>query len=108
MPRLAAALDDAPDVDLVATAPDAATMSALLIVLGPDSPDTVLVALDPPGADGVQTTARIRFHYPHLRVWAYGYVRTHPLARPAMAAGASGVLAEPTLLEDLRQALHAT
>ena len=105
--RLGAILENAADVDLLGTASDAATTSALLLVLGPSGPDTALVALDPPSGDSVVTTARIRAHYPHLRVWTYGQARAHPLAKRAMRAGANGVLAESRLLEDLRQALQS-
>jgi hypothetical protein len=54
-------------MDLIGTASDAATTSALLLVLGPGALEVALVALDPPEAKGVDTTASIRVHYPHLQ-----------------------------------------
>jgi len=106
--ELAATLENAPDVDVVGMASDAVSTAALLLVLGPGGLDAALVALDPAGADGVGATASIRAHHPQARVWIYGRVREHPLTGQAMAAGASGVLAEPTLLEDFRRVLRVT
>jgi DNA-binding NarL/FixJ family response regulator len=100
--RLGAVLDNAADVDLIGTASDAASTSALLLVLGPSGPDIALVALDPPSGKSAAVVARLRAQHAHLRVWTYGQPRGR-----AATAGADGVLAESTLLEDLRWALRS-
>jgi membrane-associated protein len=105
--RLAATLEKDQDADVVGTASDAMTTSALLVLLGPDGLDAALIALGSSDADGADTTARIHAHHPHARVWTYGLVREHPLAGQAVAAGANGVLSEPILLEDFRREVRA-
>jgi membrane-associated protein len=105
--RLAALIDQAPDLDLVGSTSTAAITRVLLDTLGTARPDVVLVALDLPDGEGPGTTATIRTGYPHVRVLAYAEDPAHRFAAHALAAGATGVLAERTLLDDLRAVLRA-
>jgi membrane-associated protein len=105
--RLAAMLDHAADLELVGSTSNTAITRVLLDMLGTACPDMVLVALDLPDGDGPGTTATIHAGYPHIRVLTYAVNPAYPLAAQAMAAGASAVLAEETLLDDLRNAMGA-
>jgi membrane-associated protein len=105
--RLAALLDGAADLELVGTSSTTAITYVLLDTLGSARPDVVLVALDLPDEDGPGTTAMVHAGYPHLRVLSYAADPAQPLAARALAAGALAVLAERTLLDDLRDVLRA-
>jgi membrane-associated protein len=105
--RLAALVDQAPDLDLIGSTSGVVITRVLLDRLGTDRPDVVLVALDLPDGEGPGTTATIRAGYPHVRVLAYAEDPAHRFAAQALAAGATGVLAERTLLDDLRAVLRA-
>jgi membrane-associated protein len=104
--RMAGLLEHAPDFVLVGTASTAAITRALLETLGAASPDVVLVALDLPDEDGSGATASVRAGHPGLQVMSYADDPAHPSAAQALATGATAVLAERTLLEDLRAALR--
>jgi membrane-associated protein len=103
--RLAALIDQAPDMELLGSTSDVVITRVLLDRLGAAGPDVVLVAVDVPDGDG--PTATVWAGYPHVRVLAYAEDPAHRFAAQALAAGAGGVLAERTLLDDLRAALRA-
>ena len=105
--RLAALVDQAPDLDLVGSTSGVVITRVLLDRLGTAGPDVVLVALDMPDGDGPGATATVWAGYPHVRVLAYAEDPAHRFAAQALAAGATGVLAERTLLDDLRAVLRA-
>jgi membrane-associated protein len=102
--RLAALVDQAPDLDLLGSTSDVVITRLLLDRLDTAGPDVVLVALDAPDGDAPTALAG----YPDVRVLAYAEDPEHRYAAQALAAGATGVLAERTLLEDLRAALRTT
>jgi DNA-binding NarL/FixJ family response regulator len=92
-------------MELLGSTSDVVITRVLLDRLGGAGPDVVLVAVDVPDGDG--PTATVWAGYPHVRVLAYAEDPAHRFAAQALAAGAGGVLAERTLLDDLRAALRA-
>ena len=103
--RLAASVDHAPDLELVGSTSTAAITHVLLDRLGTTRPDVVLVAVDLPDGEGPGTTATINARYPRIRVLTYTENPAHPLVARTLAAGARAVLAERSLVDDLRSAL---
>jgi membrane-associated protein len=106
--RLAELLDHAADLEVVGTTSNAAMTRALLDTTVAAMPDAVLVALDVPHDESVETIATIHVCYPEIGLWTYAEDRRHPLAARALAAGAAGVIPEETLLlQDVRSKLRA-
>jgi membrane-associated protein len=101
--RLAALIDQAPDLDLLGSTSNMVITRVLLDRLGAAGPDVVLVALDAP--DGDAPDAPDWAGHPQVRLLTYAEDPAH--LRAAVAAGATDVLAERTLLDDLRAALRA-
>jgi membrane-associated protein len=101
--RLAALVDEAPDMDLLGSTSDMVITRVLLDRLGTDGPDVVLVALDVPD----RTTATVWAGHPRVRVLAYAEDPANRFDAQTSAAGTTGVLAERTLLDDLRAVLRA-
>lgn len=103
---IAWALDAEPDLACVGVADDAPRALALAAVT---RPDTVLLEVQLPSADGITVLARLRETTPELRVIVLTAHPRRDLERAALAAGAVGYLGKDGLLVDLLEAIrHAS
>lgn len=104
---LAALLDLEPDLEVVGQAEDGDSVLRLVAETGPD---VVLMDVEMPGSDGIEATARVREHYPGVRVLVVTTFGRPGYLRRAMQAGASGFVVKDTpahALADAVRRVHA-
>ena len=101
---LHAMLEDEPAVEVVG---EAASGEEVLQLAGEVSPDIVLLDINMPGMDGIETTRRLRISYPQTRVLILTVYAEESLLREAIQAGASGYIIKRAAEEELITAIQA-
>ena len=101
---LHAMLEDEPAVEVVG---EAASGEEVLQLAGEVSPDIVLLDINMPGIDGIETTRRLRISYPQTRVLILTVYAEESLLREAIQAGASGYIIKRAAEEELITAIQA-
>ena len=101
---LHAMLEDESDVEVVG---EAASGEEVLQLAGEVSPDIVLLDINMPGIDGIETTRRLRISYPQTRVLILTVYAEESLLREAIQAGASGYIIKRAAEEELITAIQA-
>ncbi len=102
--HLSRALAASGDIDVVATVPDG---EALLEVLRTTAVDVVLVDVEMPGLNGIETTKKIKEDFPNIPVLILTAFEKEDRLGQALAAGAAGFLTKdispdelPALIKD--------
>ena len=102
--HLSRALAASGDIDVVATTPDG---EALLEVLRTTAVDVVLVDVEMPGLNGIETTKKIKEDFPNIPVLILTAFEKEDRLGQALAAGAAGFLTKdispdelPALIKD--------
>lgn len=102
--HLSRALAASGDIDVVATVPDG---EALLEVLRTTAVDVVLVDVEMPGLNGIETTKKIKEDFPNIPVIILTTFEKEDRLGQALAAGAAGFLTKdispdelPALIKD--------
>jgi DNA-binding NarL/FixJ family response regulator len=98
------AIDAQPDMDCVGAVGTAEEALALAVAT---SPDTVLMDIRLPGADGIEATRQIKAACPRVRVLILTADATPARLAAAAAAGASGFLAKDSPFPDILAAIRA-
>lgn len=98
------AIDAQPDMDCVGAVGTAEEALALAAATGPD---TVLMDIRLPGADGIEATRQIKAACPRARVLILTADATPARLAAAAAAGASGFLAKDSPFPDILAAIRA-
>lgn len=93
-----AALGVVPDLEVAGEVDSGAGACRAVLEL---SPDVVLIDLSMPGMDGIEATRRIRTSRPDTRVVMLTAFDGPAVEQSALAAGASGVVAKGSPLEDV-------
>lgn len=102
---LALAIDAAPDLACVGTAP---TVDEALAVADATEPDVVVMDVGLPGTDGLAGTRLMRERHPGVRVLVLtGQAPTPELLLEAVAAGASGLLPKDSHLGQVTATIGA-
>ena len=101
---LHAMLEDESDVEVVG---EAASGEEVLHLAGELRPDIVLLDINMPGMDGIETTRRLRISYPQTRVLILTVYAEESLLREAIQAGASGYIIKRAAEEELITAIQA-
>ena len=101
---LHAMLEDESDVEVVG---EAASGEEVLHLAGELRPDIVLLDINMPGIDGIETTRRLRISYPQTRVLILTVYAEESLLREAIQAGASGYIIKRAAEEELITAIQA-
>ena len=99
-----ALLEDEPAIEVVG---EAASGEEVLHLAGEVSPDIVLLDINMPGMDGIETTRRLRISYPQTRVLILTVYAEESLLREAIQAGASGYIIKRAAEEELITAIQA-
>jgi DNA-binding NarL/FixJ family response regulator len=99
-----AILKHEPEIEIVGTAQDGQTAIAQVIKL---QPDLVLIDIEMPKMNGIVATKYIREHMPDTKVIVLTSHKQPSYVSEALQAGASGYLSKDTLIQDLKQAIHA-
>ena len=86
---------------------EAASGEEVLQLAGEVSPDIVLLDINMPGMDGIETTRRLRISYPQTRVLILTVYAEESLLREAIQAGASGYIIKRAAEEELITAIQA-
>jgi len=86
---------------------EAASGEEVLQLAGEVSPDIVLLDINMPGIDGIETTRRLRISYPQTRVLILTVYAEESLLREAIQAGASGYIIKRAAEEELITAIQA-
>lgn len=94
------------DVEILAEAGDGNELLEMLDVL-PDLPQVILMDLQMPVLDGLQTTRLLRVQYPHIRVIIISMHDEIELMEQLQAEGAHGYLLKNASPEEMRTAIHA-
>ena len=84
-------LEDTPDIRVVAEASDGETGCACY---KKHAPDVVLLDLNMPGIDGLETIRRIKAMNPQARILVFSMHNSETIVRRALDAGATGYLAK--------------
>ncbi|MFT3943905.1 MAG: response regulator transcription factor [Ancrocorticia sp.] len=96
--HLSRALTASGDIDVVATVPDG---EALLEVLSTTAVDVVLVDVEMPGIDGIETTKKIKEDFPNIPVLILTAFEKEDRLGQALAVGAAGFLTKDVSPDDL-------
>ena len=91
------------DLDLVGEAPNG---KKALQLCGELEPDVVLMDMQMPGMDGVQTTQAIREKYPEVKVLALTSFYDRDLVQRAIQVGASGYLVKGVPARELAKVIR--
>lgn len=101
---LHAMLEHEPAVEVVG---EAASGEEALHLAGELRPDIVLLDINMPGIDGIETTRRLRISNPQTRVLILTVYAEESLLREAIQAGASGYIIKRAAEEELITAIQA-
>jgi len=96
-------LEEMEEMELVGEAADGA---AALRLLEEAHPDVVLMDIQMPGMDGIETLRRIRRIWPHIAVLILTTYNEDDLMIQGLRAGACGYLLKDASMETLHHALH--
>jgi DNA-binding NarL/FixJ family response regulator len=99
-----AILKHEPEIEIVGMAQDGHTAIAQVIKL---QPDLVLIDIEMPKMNGIVATKYICEHMPDTKVIVLTSHKKPSYVSEALQAGASGYLSKDTLIQDLKQAIHA-
>jgi len=99
---LKATLEDCADFDLVL---EASNGKQLIALLETTVPDVILMDIKMPEMDGIQTTAKVKQRYPHVKVLALSMFNEDKYIVDMMKAGASGYLLKNAEPEEIIEAI---
>ena len=100
---LRSVLDSYPDLEVA----EASNGGEAVAVLETFKPSVVIIDINMPGKNGVQTTIEIKTDYPHIKVIGLS-VDSDALIRDAMSkAGAAKVLSKETAFDELYPAIRS-
>jgi len=97
-------LEDEPTIEVVG---EASNGEEALYLAGQLSPDIVILDIGMPGADGIESTRRLKKMSPQIQVLILTVYEEESLLREAIKAGASGYLIKRAVEEDLLSAINA-
>jgi DNA-binding NarL/FixJ family response regulator len=97
-------LEDEPTIEVVG---EASNGEEALYLAGQLAPDIVILDIGMPGADGIESTRRLKKMSPQIQVLILTVYEEESLLREAIKAGASGYLIKRAVEEDLLSAINA-
>jgi DNA-binding NarL/FixJ family response regulator len=100
---LKATLEDCPGFHLVV---EASNGKQLLAQVAVNAPDVILMDIKMPEMDGIQATAQVKQHYPHIKVLALSMFNEDKYIIDMMKAGASGYLLKNAEPEEIIGAIN--